>query len=70
MPTSLNYKLFKTAAIRDGRKCKRCGWLVKKEDWKTSEPFCADCADALKGVNVSSPFGKFKDEPDDMTGES
>ena len=62
-------KLYNQAKL-EGRLCVRCGWMVTKHRWvKGKKNLCISCEDALKGVNVSSPYGKFQDEPIDKTGE-
>ena len=66
-------KIFKrqfAKAMLDGRKCSRCGRMITVLNWKKGERQCVSCIDALKGVNVNSPFGKWRDEPVDRTGDA
>ena len=56
-------------ARKEGRLCSRCGWFISKKEWGKGRRICADCEDALKGVNVPAKWGKYLDEPRDPTGE-
>jgi len=56
-------------AKEEGRLCSRCGWMISIVNWKKGYRLCPSCYDALKGVNVSCRWGKYFDEPPDLTGE-
>lgn len=56
-------------AIREGRLCKQCGWMIPITQWKKGYRICASCYSANKGVNVRYGAQPYKDEPEDMTGE-
>ena len=56
-------------AKKDGRICKRCGWMITVKNWKAGHKLCAGCYSALKGVNVSFGSYPYEDEPKDLTGE-
>ena len=65
-------KLFKKIfhrAMLEERRCAQCGWMITKVRWEHGFRLCTNCEDALKGANVSSPYGKWRDEPVDKTGE-
>ncbi len=57
-------------AKREGRLCKHCGWIVTKKDWAKGHKTCANCRDALRGVNVKTGAMPYRDEPKEKTGES
>lgn len=65
--TELEKLFFK--AKKEGRLCRRCGWIINKSNWDKGFLLCAGCWDALKGVNVPPRWGKWRDEPVDRTGE-
>lgn len=52
-------------AIKEGRICKNCGWMIRIVDWNKGNRFCTGCADAFKGVNVPYGHWPYKDEPPD-----
>lgn len=56
-------------ARAEGRICSRCGWMIPKKEWNKGRRICWNCEDALKGVNTPQAWGKYLDEPPDMTGE-
>lgn len=56
-------------AKAEGRLCSRCGWMISIKNWKKGYRLCPGCHDAMKGVNVDCKYGKYLDEPVDMTGE-
>jgi hypothetical protein len=57
-------------AQKEGRTCKHCGWFITKEFHKRNKSgYCANCHDAMKGVNVNTAGKPFADEGDEMTGE-
>jgi hypothetical protein len=56
-------------AKAEGRLCTQCGWIITKANWKKGYRLCAGCGDANKGVRTRPVFGKWRDEPVDMTGE-
>jgi hypothetical protein len=58
------------AKARDeGRLCSSCGWIISTKNWKKGYRLCGSCWDANKGVRTPARWGKFRDEPLDMTGE-
>lgn len=57
-------------AKKDGRVCRRCGWIITKKNWAKGFLLCSGCWDAVKGVNVSSGWNKPQEEMVDMTGEA
>jgi hypothetical protein len=56
-------------AKAEGRTCSRCGWMISLKNWAKGYRLCPGCHDALKGVNTPPRYGKYRDEPVDMTGE-
>jgi len=61
-------KAFRKARL-EGRLCSQCGWIISKINWKKGYRLCGSCWDANKGVRTPARWGKFRDEPVDMTGE-
>ncbi len=59
-----------TKAKAAGRLCERCKWIVTVKDAAKGHKTCANCRDALKGVNVRGGHGRYFDEPRDGTGET
>ena len=56
-------------ARKENRLCSNCGWIITRDDWKKGFRECFGCRDGLKGVNVKTGYGRYRDEPVDMTGE-
>ena len=56
-------------AKKDGRICRRCGWIISKKNWAKGYLLCAGCWSALQGVNVSGGWNKPQEEFEDKTGE-
>lgn len=56
-------------AKKDGRICRRCGWMISKKNWAKGFLLCGGCWSALQGVNTPPRWGKWLDEPIDKTGE-
>lgn len=67
----LNKELSKyyAQAKKEGRVCRRCGWIITKKNWAKGDLLCSGCLDAIKGVNTPPRWGKWLDEPIDKTGE-
>jgi hypothetical protein len=56
-------------AKKEGRICRRCGWMITKINWKKGYLLCAGCWDALKGVSIDYGHWQPQQEVIDQTGE-
>jgi ribosomal protein L37AE/L43A len=61
-------KSFKEAK-EAGRVCDKCGFTVSKKRWNKGLKVCSNCEDAAHGVNISTGYLPYADEPMDKTGE-
>lgn len=66
----MNDKQMVAKAIKEGRVCAHCGWMINKKRWQAGKRLCASCEDALRGVYQVRDYGPYFDEPRDPTGES
>jgi len=56
-------------AIREGRICKQCGWMIIKKNWEKGYRLCGNCWFVNRGVSVSSGWKQPRQELREMTGE-
>ena len=56
-------------AIKEGRICNKCGWIITKINWAKGYRQCAGCYDVMKGVNVKTGAMPYLDESLEKTGE-
>jgi len=63
-------KAHSKAAVKEGRVCSRCGWMINKKRWKDGKRLCVDCEYALSDFVVKGlGYGPARDDKQDLTGE-
>ncbi len=67
--TNKEYARAFSAALKAGRVCNRCGWMITVKEWNKGRRMCWNCEDALKGAGTPMGHWQPAQESSDRTGE-